>query len=44
MKDIVYDLIDQEEVRQREQIGLIPSENQISPEVTAVLSLSLIHI
>ncbi len=41
MKDIVYDLIDQEEVRQREQIGLIPSENQISPEVTAVLSSCL---
>ncbi len=41
MQDIVYDLIEKEEVRQIEKIGLIPSENQISPEVTAVLSSCL---
>jgi len=41
MQDIIYDLIEQEEVRQIEKIGLIPSENQISPEVTAVLSSCL---
>lgn len=41
MQDIIYELIEQEEIRQREKIGLIPSENQISPEVTAVLSSCL---
>ena len=41
MQDIIYDLIEQEEVRQIEKIGLIPSENQTSPEVTAVLSSCL---
>lgn len=41
MQDIIYELIEQEEIRQIEKIGLIPSENQISPEVTAVLSSCL---
>ncbi len=41
MKDIVFKLINQEEQRQQEMIGLIPSENQISPDVSAVLSSCL---
>jgi len=41
MSDIVYQLIEQEEVRQREMIGLIPSENHFSPAVAGVLSSSL---
>ena len=41
MSDIVYELIAQEEVRQREMIGLIPSENHFSPAVAGVLSSSL---
>jgi glycine hydroxymethyltransferase len=41
MQDIVYELIEAEEQRQRDKIGLIPSENQISPQVTAVLSSHL---
>ncbi len=41
MRDVIYELIETEEVRQREKIGLIPSENHTSPEVTAVLSSCL---
>ena len=41
MTDIVTQLIDEEEARQTEMIGLIPSENNISPEVSAVLSSCL---
>ncbi len=41
MKDVVFKLIKQEEQRQKEMIGLIPSENQISPEVSEVLSSCL---
>ncbi|MFH2118303.1 MAG: serine hydroxymethyltransferase, partial [Candidatus Paceibacterota bacterium] len=40
-KDKIFKLIKQEEERQRKMIGLIPSENHISPEVSAVLSSSL---
>lgn len=41
MSDIVFQLIEQEEVRQREMIGLIPSENHFSPRVAQVLSSCL---
>ncbi len=41
MSDIVFDLIEQETVRQQEMIGLIPSENHFSPRVAQVLSSSL---
>jgi len=41
MADSVFQLIDQEEVRQREMIGLIPSENHFSPRVAQVLSSCL---
>ncbi|MCB0105905.1 MAG: serine hydroxymethyltransferase, partial [Caldilineaceae bacterium] len=41
MSDIVFDLIEKEERRQREMIGLIPSENHFSPAVASVLSSSL---
>lgn len=41
MANVVFTLIDQEERRQREMIGLIPSENHISPEVLSVLSSCL---
>lgn len=41
MSDIVYDLIAQEEARQRAMIGLIPSENHFSPAVASVLSSAL---
>ena len=41
MSDIVYEISAQEEVRQREMIGLIPSENHFSPAVAGVLSSSL---
>ncbi len=37
-KDQVFAIIKKEEQRQREMIGLIPSENHISPEVSSVLS------
>lgn len=37
-RDLVFELINQEEQRQKEMIGLIPSENHISPEVSEVLS------
>ena len=33
MKDLVFDLIDSEKVRQSEGLELIPSENYVSPEV-----------
>ena len=33
MRDLVFDLIDKEETRQREGLELIPSENYVSPEV-----------
>jgi glycine hydroxymethyltransferase len=39
--DPVFDLIAQEEARQQAKIGLIPSENHISPEVSQVLSSCL---
>lgn len=38
MTDRIFSLIEQEEQRQQEMIGLIPSENHISPEVSQVLS------
>jgi glycine hydroxymethyltransferase len=37
-KDVINQYINQEEQRQTEMIGLIPSENHISPEVSEVLS------
>lgn len=40
-KDKIFSLIDQEEQRQKEMIGLIPSENTVSPEVSEVLSSCL---
>ena len=40
-KDVVFSLINQECQRQTEMIGLIPSENHISPEVSEVLSSCL---
>lgn len=39
--DPIFDLISQEETRQRSMIGLIASENHISPEVSSVLSSCL---
>lgn len=41
MQDRVFKLIKKEEQRQKEMIGLIPSENHISPEVSRVLSSAL---
>ncbi len=41
MTDRIFSLIEQEEQRQKEMIGLIPSENHISPEVSRVLSSTL---
>jgi glycine hydroxymethyltransferase len=41
MADVINQYIDQEEQRQTELIGLIPSENHISPEVSEVLSSTL---
>lgn len=41
MSDKIFSLIEQEEQRQTELIGLIPSENNTSPEVSAVLSSCL---
>jgi len=38
MSDVINQYINQEEQRQIEMIGLIPSENHISPEVSEVLS------
>lgn len=40
-KDRIFDLIKQEEQRQLDKIGLIPSENAVSPEVALVLSSCL---
>lgn len=39
--DKIFSLIEQEEQRQLEKIGLIPSENNTSPEVQSVLSSCL---
>jgi glycine hydroxymethyltransferase len=41
MKDKIFDLVSQELKRQKEMIGLIPSENNTSPEVSKVLSSCL---
>lgn len=41
MKDQIFKLIEKEEQRQKEMIGLIPSENIVSPEVSEVLSSCL---
>ena len=41
MTDQIFELIQQEEQRQKEMIGLIPSENATSPEVSQVLSSCL---
>lgn len=40
-QDPIFDLIQQEEKRQKEMIGLIPSENVVSPAVAGVLSSCL---
>ncbi len=37
MKDLVFDLIDQEKIRQSEGLELIPSENYVSAEVLAAM-------
>jgi glycine hydroxymethyltransferase len=39
--DPIFKLVDQEDQRQHQMIGLIPSENQISPAVLSVLGSSL---
>ncbi len=39
--DKIFDLIEQEDQRLRDKIGLIPSENHFSPAVASVLSTSL---
>lgn len=41
MSELVYQLIEAEEKRQKEKIGLIPSENHISAQVSNVLSSCL---
>lgn len=41
MKDIIFSLVNKELKRQKEMIGLIPSENVTSPEVSKVLSSCL---
>lgn len=41
MSDQIFSLVSQEEERQLAQIGLIPSENNTSPEVSQVLSSCL---
>jgi glycine hydroxymethyltransferase len=41
MSDIIFQLIKEEEQRQKEMIGLIPSENHVSPAVSQVLSSCL---
>lgn len=41
MKDQIFKLVDQELQRQKDMIGLIPSENIVSPEVSEVLSSCL---
>lgn len=40
-KDIIFDFIKKEDKRQHQKIGLIPSENNTSPEVSSVLSSCL---
>lgn len=40
-KDRIFELIELEEARQRDHIGLIPSENHTSPEVRSVQSSTL---
>ena len=37
MKDLVFDLIEQEKVRQSEGLELIPSENYVSSEVLTAM-------
>jgi glycine hydroxymethyltransferase len=37
MSEIVFNIIEKEEQRQKEMVGLIPSENHISPEVRKAL-------
>lgn len=41
MSDVIFQLIKEEEQREIEKIGLIPSENHISPAVSSVLSSCL---
>ncbi len=41
MSDQIFQLVKKETKRQKEMIGLIPSENHISPDVSKVLSSSL---
>ncbi|KAA3664763.1 MAG: serine hydroxymethyltransferase [Chloroflexi bacterium] len=41
MSELVYQLIQQEEQRQIDKIGLIPSENHMSPQVTKALASCL---
>ena len=41
MSDVIFELIKEEEQRQLEKIGLIASENHISPAVSSVLSSCL---
>ncbi len=41
MPDKIFSLIAQEEERQRNKLGLIPSENHVSPDVASVLSSCL---
>lgn len=41
MSDVIFDLIEQEDERLKNLIGLIPSENHTSPQVSAVLSSHL---
>lgn len=41
MANTIFSLIQEEEQRQLEMIGLIPSENAVSPDVSAVLSSCL---
>ena len=41
MIDIIFQHIQEEDQRQKEMIGLIPSENHVSPQVSQVLSSSL---
>lgn len=40
-QDIIFELIEQERIRQQDKIGLIPSENIASPTVMSVLSSCL---
>lgn len=40
-RDVIFSLVEKETDRQQKMIGLIPSENHISPEVSEVLSSAL---